>query len=240
MTRKVLGVLGGMGPAATVDFLAKLQAATPAKADEDHIRVIADINPRVPNRHNDAENAGRELARMAVALREAGAEVIAMPCNSAHAHAATIRAASGLPFIDILDEAIAAARATGAVRIGVLATPVALGLYKARLEAAGLEAMLPDADAEAAFMAVIYRIKAGDLGPQSKAAMKRLAHPLIAAGAQALIAGCTEVPLVLHPGDVDVPLIDSSQTLAERCVAVCGGDALPGTSPSMGEVARTR
>lgn len=220
---RVLGVLGGMGPAATVDFLAKLQAATPAKADEDHIRVIADINPRVPNRHNDADAAARELARMAGALRIAGAEVIAMPCNSAHAHAAAIRDASGLPFIDMIDEAVAAAGRTGASTVGVLATPVALGLYKARLEAAGLKAVLPDNDAEAAFMAVIYRIKAGDLGPQPKAAMKRLAHPLLAAGAQALIAGCTEVPLVLGAGDVDVPLVDSTQALAERCMAVCGG-----------------
>ena len=88
---KVLGVLGGMGPAATVAFLEQLQALTPAAGDADHIRVIADINPRVPNRNTEPEAAGRELARMAAALRDAGAEVLAMPCNTAHAHAAAMR-----------------------------------------------------------------------------------------------------------------------------------------------------
>jgi len=93
---RILGVLGGMGPAATVAFLARVQALTPATADEDHVRVIADINPQVPNRHTQPEAAGRALGQMAQALKTAGAQVLAMPCNTAHAHADAIRAA-GLP-----------------------------------------------------------------------------------------------------------------------------------------------
>ncbi|MDP3401159.1 MAG: aspartate/glutamate racemase family protein, partial [Brevundimonas sp.] len=103
---KVLGVLGGMGPAATVAFLARLQALTPATCDEDHIRVLMDMNPQVPNRHRDEPGAKRVLGEMAARLREAGADVLAMPCNTAHAHAEAIRA-SGLPFIDMVAETAA-------------------------------------------------------------------------------------------------------------------------------------
>ena len=99
----VLGVLGGMGPAATVEFLAKLQAYTPAEKDQDHIRVIADINPKAPDRNTPGSQAGGVLAEMAGALRGAGAEVLAMPCNTAHAHADLIQRASGLPLVDMID-----------------------------------------------------------------------------------------------------------------------------------------
>ena len=76
---RILGVLGGMGPAATVDFLAKLQAATPAARDQDHIRVLVDLNPQVPDRNVDAGAAEAELSRMAAGLKAAGAQVLAMP-----------------------------------------------------------------------------------------------------------------------------------------------------------------
>ena len=126
---KVLGVLGGMGPAATVAFLERLQALTPAAGDADHIRVIADINPRVPNRNTEPEAAGRELALMAAALRDAGAEVLAMPCNTAHAHTGVIEEASGLPLIHMIEATARAVRDSGAKRPGVLATGGGRALY---------------------------------------------------------------------------------------------------------------
>ena len=79
---KVLGVLGGMGPAATLDFLAKLQAATPVVREQDHIRVLVDINPKIPDRNTDGDAAGPVLAAMAAGLRDAGAEVLAIACNT--------------------------------------------------------------------------------------------------------------------------------------------------------------
>ena len=91
----VLGVLGGMGPAATLDFLAKLQAYTPAERDQDHIRVLADINPQVPDRNTPGGAAGPVLAEMAGGLAGAGAQVLAMPCNTAHAHAERIMDGGG-------------------------------------------------------------------------------------------------------------------------------------------------
>jgi len=217
---KTLGVLGGMGPAATVAFLARVQALTPARGDEDHVRVLMDMNPQTPNRHTQPEAAGRTLGEMAARLKAAGAEVLAMPCNTAHAHAGAIRAA-GVPFIDMVAETAKAAAAGGATRIGVLATPGGEALYAEALAAAGVEMVrLSEAD-RARFMTVVFGVKAGDVGAEQRAAMRELAGALIAAGAQGIIGGCTEVPLLLDAADVAVPLTDSAEVLAKVCVQAC-------------------
>jgi len=215
---KTLGVLGGMGPAATLEFLARLQAATPAMRDQDHIRVLVDINPRIPDRNTDSAAAGPVLGAMAAGLAGAGADVLAIACNTAHAYADIIRQASGLPLIDMIDLACEAARDAGARRVGVLGTPTAVALYIARLTGLGLEPVVPDAAQQARFMELVYRIKAGDLGQAVRDGMAGLAAGM---DAQALIAGCTEVPLVLDPAALSIPLLDAGALLAERCVAVC-------------------
>lgn len=219
MTR-VLGVLGGMGPAATLDFLAKLQAATPASREQDHLRVLVDINPKVPDRNLSDSDPGPVLAAMAVGLRDAGAQVLAIACNTAHAFADEVRA-SGLPLIDMLEVAGQAARAGGASRIGVLGTGLALGLYRDRLIQQGLEVVTLDDHEQVEFMALLYRIKLGALSAESRQTMTSLAQRLVGKGAQAVVAGCTEVPLVLSASDLTVPLIDATQALADACVAVC-------------------
>jgi aspartate racemase len=224
-----LGVLGGMGPAATLDFLAKLQAYTPAKSDQDHIRVLVDINPQVPDRNPPGGGAGPVLAEMAGALRGAGAEILAMPCNTAHAHASLIQRASGLPLIDLIEAGAGAAAASGARRAGVIGTKGALRLYREYLaaHAMGLVALSPEGDAK--FMELLYRIKGGDIGPEVRAGMKALADELIADGAEAVIAGCTEAPLALSRKDLKVEFIDPADQLARRCVAVClGMEPAPG------------
>lgn len=217
----VLGVLGGMGPAATVEFLARLQAYTPAEKDQDHIRVIADINPRAPDRNVPGSGAGAVLAEMAGALHGAGAEVLAMPCNTAHAHADLIQRASGLPLIDMIGLAAEAAAEEGAMRAGVLGTKGALKLYREYLAASAMSLVSLPPERQEAFMVTLYRIKAGDLGEDVQREMQGYAEELRKLGAEVLIAGCTEVPLVLDDEDVKLPLIDPGDLLARRCVAVC-------------------
>jgi aspartate racemase len=225
---RVLGVIGGMGPAATVAFLHRVQALTPAGGDADHIRVVMDLNPQVPDRNARPGEAEAVLGEMARGLKAAGAQVLAMPCNTAHAQAAGIRAA-GLPFIDMIaataDAAVDATIGGGGRRIGVLATPGGEALYQAALAERGAEAVLLAGEDRAAFMAAVYGVKRGEVGPEARAEMRRLARALGAAGAVALIAGCTEVPLLLAAGDVDLPLTDSAEVLARACVEACLGDA---------------
>ena len=217
---KVLGVLGGMGPAATVAFLARVQALTPAQGDQDHIRIVADINPQVPDRNRAPDAAEKTLGQMAMGLRDAGAQVLAMPCNTAHAQAAAIRKV-GLPFIDMIAETTEAAAAGGAKKVGVLATPGGEALYTRALQGKGCKIVRLSGPAREAFMACVYAVKRGDVGPAPRAEMKRLAATLVAAGAETVIAGCTEVPLLLDPADVSVPLVDSAEVLAKVCVERC-------------------
>ncbi len=217
---KTLGVLGGMGPAATLDFLAKLQAATPVSREQDHLRVLVDINPKVPDRNNSYDEAGPVLAQMAVGLREAGAQVLAIACNTAHAFVDQVKA-SGLPLVDLIETAGLAAKAGGAERVGVLGTGGALALYRRTFSHLGIEAVTLDDHEQVEFMALLYRIKHGDLGASSRETMAALAHRLVGKGAQVVVAGCTEVPLVMDAGDLTVPFIDATEALARRCVEVC-------------------
>lgn len=219
----VLGVLGGMGPAATLDFLAKLQALTPAERDQDHIRTLVDINPQVPDRNDPLARPGPVLAEMAGALRGAGAEVLAIACNTAHAYADTIVRASGLPLIDMIGTAAAAARDTGARRAGVLGTRKALKLYREYLAAQGMGVVTLEGERQELFMELVYRIKRGDVGAEVRREMTILAGELAANGAEALIAGCTEVPLAFDAEAGRLPFIDAGEVLARRCVSVCLG-----------------
>lgn len=216
---KTLGVIGGMGPVATVAFLERLQALTPATRDEDHIRVLADIHPRIPNRHTEPEAAGEEIGRIAARLAAMGAEVLAMPCNTAHAHADRIRAA-GVPFIDMIAETVNSVADAGGRRVGVLATPGGEALYVAALTAAGMTPVVLEGQDRAAFMSAIFGVKGGE-AERSRAEMIRLARALETAGADHLIGGCTEVPLLLKADDVGAPLTDSAEVLAAACVAAC-------------------
>lgn len=217
---KVLGVLGGMGPAATVAFLARVQALTPAQGDQDHIRIIADINPQVPDRNRAPDAAETTLGQMAMRLRDAGAQVLAMPCNTAHAQAAGIRKA-GLPLIDMIAETTEVATSGGAKKVGVLATPGGEALYTKALQGKGAKIVRLTGAAREGFMACVYAVKRGDVGEGPRAEMRRLAATLVAAGAEVVIAGCTEVPLLLDTADVSVPLVDSAEVLAAVCVKRC-------------------
>ena len=220
---KILGVLGGMGPAATVAFLARVQALTPARGDADHIRVVMDMNPQVPDRNTRPGEAEAELAAMALRLKAAGAQVLSMPCNTAHAQKAGIVAA-GLPFIDMIAATVAAVKEHDARAVGILATPGGEALYRPALEAEGIKPVLLQGGDREAFMACVYGVKRGDTGAANRAEMARLAQALTVAGADAIIAGCTEVPLLLDASDVSVPLVDSAEVLAGACVEACLSD----------------
>ncbi len=222
-----VGVLGGMGPEATIDFMNKVLVATPATQDDDHVRMLVDHNPHVPDRTQAILGNGGEpgpvLARMAARLQQAGADMVVMPCNTAHAFQPDIEAALDIPFVSIIDETVAACAGFDAV--GLLATQgcLASGIYNEALAAAGIRAVLPD-DAEVArFMTLTGKIKAGDTGSDVGAGMLELANALVARGAQAVIAGCTEIPLVLEQSMLEVPLLASTDILAEATVAYALG-----------------
>lgn len=217
-----IGVIGGMGPAATADFLARLVVAAGAARDEDHPRVFVDSNPNVPDRNaargGGGPSPGPALAAMAQGLVVQGAEVLAMPCNAAHGWVGDIVAATRATFIDMVDAAVTEALAFAPMTVGILAIGATLDarLYHDRLVATGVTII--DGD-RAVVQPLVSRIKAGDKGPEVRAGLAAEAARLVADGAEVIIAACTEVPLALSAIDVNVPLVDATAALVTATLA---------------------
>lgn len=225
-TRRTVGVLGGMGPLATVDLYRKIIEATPAQRDQDHLHVIIDADPTVPDR-TEALLQGQTdptpwLIAGAKRLAGAGADFIVMPCNTAHAFLREVEPAVSIPFINMITETakVVAQMLPSGGQAGVLATAgtVAAGLYQAALEAVGIDVLIPSADGQAKVNRAIAAVKAGDLGPETVAAAVSAAEELTERGAGVLLAACTELPLILHPDAVAVPLVDPTDVLARAAV----------------------
>ena len=228
------GVLGGMGPQATVDFLAKVVAQTDANSDQDHIRMLVDHNPKVPNRHAAIAGHGGEvgaaLADMAIRLERAGANFLLMVCNTAHAFQHDIEAAINIPFISIVDEVVSELDMhwPNAKRVGVMAAEGCLSaeLYQQALAQTGRKAISWSSEEQDLFMSLLYRVKAGDPLDKIKPQMAQLAQSLVEQGAETLIAGCTEIPLVLRASELPVPLLSSTDILVTRIIDYAAGNKI--------------
>lgn len=228
---KVIGVIGGMGPDATVDFMSRVLAATPASEDQDHVRMVVEHNPRIPSRQLAMRGAGLNpgpvMAAMAARLEVAGADFLVMPCNTAHAWQSDIVAAIRIPFVSIVDVSVAAASDLSAAEsaVGLMTTPGCFesGLYQQALTALGHPVINQTADELAATMSLIDRIKGGDKSDDVAVRLRALGNELIARGAGVLIAACTELPLVLKPSMFEVAFVSSTDVLAEKAVALALG-----------------
>lgn len=203
-----VGILGGMGPEATVLLMQKLLAAVPARDDADHVPVIVHQNPQVPSRiaaliEGKGENPGPVLAHMARDLQAAGAEALAMPCNTAHHYAHEIKAATDLPFLNMIDLTAEALKAQGARRVGMLASPATrlVGVFDAAFAAQGLEPVWREEDG---LLQVIRAVKAGTGEAETGPSLRLEAEALLAAGADHLLVACTELSLLTHhiPGNI--------------------------------------
>jgi aspartate racemase len=219
-----------MGPEATVLLMQRVMAAVAAQDDADHVPLLVDQNPQVPSRirrliEGTGEDPGPVLARMARRLEAAGAEALAMPCNTAHHYAPEIRAASGLPFLDMIalsaDHAAELAGKGG--RVGILASPAVkrIGLFDAALHIRGLSAVYPDD--EAALLGVIRRIKAS--GPDEAAAttLAAASSELKARGASVQMIACTEFSLIADATAPGVCAFDTLDRLTAAIVAFSRG-----------------
>lgn len=203
MTLRRVGILGGMGPEATVLLMQKIIAATPARDDADHIPLIVDQNPQVPSRirhliDQTGQDPGPVLAAMARRLQAAGAEALAMPCNTAHHYAPAIRAAVSLPLIDMVGLSVAhAAHLAGkGGRVGILASPAVrqVGLFDAACAQAGLFAVY--ARDEAAMLAAIRSIKSIGANGVARATLAQASAGLLAQGVTVQMIACTEFSLI--------------------------------------------
>jgi aspartate racemase len=231
MGEKIVGVLGGMGPEATLDIFRKILEATGAKTDQEHLRIIIDCNSKIPDRTAALLGGGEDplpaLQESARLLANAGAGFIVIPCNAAHAWHAEIQRYAGIPVLHIMAAAAGAAavRLPGIARAGLLAVGATMrtGLYQSALAAKNIETVLPEPELQEEIMAAIYAIKAGRKDEEVKKRLVRAGEHLAARGAEAVIAGCTEIPLLLSDGDLSVPVIDATLALVEQAVAFARG-----------------
>jgi len=196
-----VGILGGMGPEATILLMQKVLEAVAARDDADHIPLIVHQNPQVPSRisaliDGAGDDPGPVLERMTHDLERAGAQALAMPCNTAHHYAGAVRAASDLPFLDMLALTTAALNAKGARRIGMLASPAVrqVGIFAPHFESAGLLPVWTQDEAE--MLAIIRSVKAGAQIEPLEARLAALAQGMLRDGADHLLVACTELSLL--------------------------------------------
>lgn len=222
-----LGVLGGMGPAATADFLLRLARLAPARRDQDHLPYVVYSDPRTPDRSDAILGQGPDplpAMRQGIEfLNRAGCALIAIPCNTAHYWYDELAAASAAPVLHIVDTTAQRLRQRdGVTTVGVLATDGTLrsGIYHHRLRAAGLTVLdLAEQGEHNPAMQGIRLVKAGDQ-PAAQAALHTAAAQLVRRGAQALVIGCTDISAALAGADTlaGVPAIDAADCLAAACL----------------------
>lgn len=231
--------MGGMGPDATVDFMAKVVALTDSGRDQDHVHMIVDQDPTIPNRQaaidGGIDDVTPRLAAMASRLENAGADFLVMVCNTAHVFLDGVRAETSIPFISIIEETIAEVDRVrpNAQAVGIMATNSCIdtGIYQDEVIRSGREAIVPAKAGRTELMRLINAIKAGDKSAGVAAGMEAIAQALVDDGAEVIVAGCTEIPIVFDGTDFAVPVIASTYVLANRTLVLARGiEPLPAKS----------
>ena len=226
MDEKIIGILGGMGPEATADLYYRIIRATPAEKDHDHPRTIIYSNTKVPDRTaaiiGDGPSPLGEMVKAGIALEQAGADFLIMPCNTAHYFIDDLRGNLGIPVLDMIELTAEAfvERLPDASGAGLIATDgtVKSGIYESRFGKKGVNIVVPSTEMQGEAMAAIYdHVKAGDL-QGGREVILRVADELVNNDIQAILCGCTEVSLVLKDGDLTTPVLDPLQVLAEHAV----------------------
>lgn len=228
MAEKIIGILGGMGPLATVELFRRIVEKTPAKRDQDHPRIIIYNNPKIPDRTafilGNGEDPGPKLIEGARKLESWGADFIIMPCNTAHFFAETIQKAISIPLVNMIEETAKKIEEMGLRKVGLLATDGTIKglIYHRALLSRGVQIAVPNKNDQKRVMEAIYEgVKAGNLELGRKLLLE-VARKL-ERRVDGIIAGCTEVSVALKPDDLSVSLIDPLDVIAEKAVRLALG-----------------
>ncbi len=225
---RTIGILGGMGPLATVELFRRIVEKTPAEKDQEHPRIIIYNDPKIPDRTafilGKGEDPRPELIDAAKKLESWGADFIIMPCNTAHFFAETIQQEIRIPLINMVEETAKKIEKMGLKKVGLLATDGTIkGLvYHRALLSREIGIATPNKQNQEKVMKGIYDgIKAGNLELGRRLILdvaKKLEKR-----SEGVIAGCTEVSVALRQEDLNVPLIDPMDVIAERAVKLALG-----------------
>ncbi|MFM0738744.1 amino acid racemase [Paraburkholderia xenovorans] len=230
-----VGVVGGVGPAATVDFVQKVVRSTPAARDQDHIKLLIEQNPQIPDRTENliGEGADPTVSLYATCKKlEAGdADIIAIPCNTAHAFVERIQPYLNVPIVNMLTVTVDYVRSRFPTlrEVGLLATTgtITSAVYQQALEARGLRQIVPGGNLQQRVMSAIYGprgVKAGFTSGECLDDINAALNDLIEQGVEVILLGCTELPLLLSGQTIAcangrvVNVVDPTDVLARRCV----------------------
>ncbi len=224
---RVVGIIGGMGPEATVELMRRVTARTRAEDDADHVHLLVESNPKIPSRiahlmEGTGDDPLPEILRVARNLQGAGAQALAMPCNTAHHYAEQIQAAVSIPLLHMVKLTVARiAAARSAARIGLLASSAVLrvGVYAREFAEQGLEGVLPRRQDE--LMALIRGVKRGESGAPAAQRLAEIGAELVEQCEIALIA-CSELSLISAHLAGRTRVLDSLDVLADAVVEFAG------------------
>lgn len=233
MTKKTIGILGGMGPEATAHMYSLIIKHTKAEKDQDHIRIIIFNNPKIPPRTDaifkNAPSPVPFLVEGVKILKQAGADFILIPCITAHYFLREVASQIEFEFLSLIEESQkwVLKKNPDLKKAGLIASTgtVESGLFANTFQSAGIEVIIPTKEAQNLVMDAISGkkgIKAGFTNGRLRGSIHRVAMDLIQKGAQSIIAGCTEVPLVLQKGDIPVPFIEPMEITARAAILKAG------------------
>ncbi|WP_010276715.1 cysteate racemase [Paenibacillus senegalensis] len=220
---RTVGIIGGMGPLATVDLMNKIIQQTPARQEQEHLHLIVDQYPQIPDRTAAILGRGSDpvpyLVESARRLESAGAELIAIACNTAHYYVRQLEETVAIPILHMPRQTVAHLEKRGVKKAGLLATDGTLQsrLYQDLLASREIDAVVPEPAVQQHVMQGIYAVKIGDL-EMGVSLLAEAANSLAAAGAEVVIAGCTEVPIVLSTSE-QLHIINPTEILAKEVIA---------------------
>ncbi|MFC1502556.1 aspartate/glutamate racemase family protein [bacterium] len=227
--KKILGIFGGMGPGATANLYQLIVERTPASTDQEHIPTLIYSLPQVPDRMVSIQNNDLSIISYIVEgvtrLEKGGASFIAIPCNTVHYYFDHMENAVSIPIIHMIRETAdeVVKKYPDIKTVGLLATTgtISTGLYEKALSAKGLKVVVPDDDIEKDYvMKAVYGIKSGEENKKCEDLLAAAGDHVEEKGAQVIVLGCTEIPLAFNPARAHVPVINATEVLADRAIAM--------------------
>lgn len=228
MEKKILGIIGGVGPLATMLLGEMIVSRTSAKSDQEHVNMVITNNSSIPDRttyilDRSKANPVPVMISDGLKLKSIGAQVIAVPCNTAHTFYEEIQSGVGLPVVHMISETAKRAASEGAKKVGILATTGTLTscVYQLACKNVGVQPIVPDEETQKLVMSVIYDdVKAGR--PVDFLKWQKILTTMTDLGCDRVILGCTELSIVKRDLQLDDYYIDSLMVLAESSIKACG------------------
>ena len=228
MNNITLGILGGLGPMSGIYFCEMLVSHTKADCDQQHINFLLSSRSSTPDRTgfilgNSQDDPAPIMIDEAQRLVRAGADVIVIPCNTAHYFYDRIAARVSVPIINIIDRTVSFCTEQGFKRVGVLATAgtVASGAYKTAFSDAGIEYITCNQEEQETVNGIIYGKIKKNLTP-CREDFDRVADALLDRGCDTIVLGCTELSLLKKSFALDSVFTDSLEVLAASAIRMCG------------------